>query len=118
MGPLLCAVPVAVVYCPELAVTNTIMSLCIPGYHSLCITGITCYMSIYIHLTSRDGKDGKNKKWKYKGNNGGEREAGHHREEKTSMVWPCQKDARGKNSETNHGMDKDTVYCIKLRYQS
>ena len=21
------------------------------------------------------------------------------------MVWPCQKDARGKNSETNHGMD-------------
>ena len=21
------------------------------------------------------------------------------------MVWPCQKDATGKNSETNHGMD-------------
>ena len=21
------------------------------------------------------------------------------------MVWPCQKDARGKNSEPNHGMD-------------
>jgi len=21
------------------------------------------------------------------------------------MLWPCQKDARGKNSETNHGMD-------------
>ena len=27
---------------------NTIMSLCISGYHSLCITGITCYMLIYI----------------------------------------------------------------------
>jgi hypothetical protein len=31
----------------------------------------------------------------YKGNNGGEREAGHHREEKTTMIWSCQKDARG-----------------------
>jgi len=47
-GPLLCAVLVAVVYCPKLAVMNTIMSLCISGYHSLCIIGITCYMLIYI----------------------------------------------------------------------
>jgi len=36
--------------------------------------------------------DGKNKKCKYKGNNGSERKAGHHRhhrEEKSTMVWPC-----------------------------
>ena len=44
-GPLLCAVLVAVVYCPKLAVMNTVKSLCISGYHSLCIT---CYMLIYI----------------------------------------------------------------------
>jgi hypothetical protein len=34
---------------------------------------------------------------RYKGNNGGEREAGHHihyRKEKTTMVWPIQKYAR------------------------
>jgi hypothetical protein len=43
-------------------------------------------------------KDGKNKDLTYKGNNGGEREAGHHREEKTTMVWPRQKDARGENN--------------------
>jgi hypothetical protein len=53
VGPLLCAIPVAVVYCPKLAVMNTIMSLYIPGYHSLCITGITCYMSIYIPFMYR-----------------------------------------------------------------
>jgi hypothetical protein len=39
-------------------------------------------------------EDGKNKELKYKGNNGGERKAGHHRhhrEEITRMVWPSQK---------------------------
>ena len=49
----------------------------------------------------RNIKDGKNKKWTYEGNNGIEREARHHRhqkEEKTTMVWPCQKDARGKKT--------------------
>jgi len=43
-----------------------------------------------------------------KGNNGSEREAGHHRhhrEEKTIMVWPHQKDARGENTKTNYGLD-------------
>jgi hypothetical protein len=49
----------------------------------------------------------KKKERKYKGNNGGEREAGHHRhrtEEKTTMVWPRQEDARGENIEINFGM--------------
>jgi hypothetical protein len=41
----------------------------------------------------------------YKGNNGDEREAGHHREEKTTMVWPRQKDARGENTTIKYGMD-------------
>jgi len=42
------------------------------------------------------------------GNNGSEREAGHHghhREEKTAMVWPRQKDARGENTKINYGLD-------------
>jgi hypothetical protein len=43
--------------------------------------------------------------WTGKGNNGSEREAGHHREEKTAMVWPRQEDARGGNTKTNYGMD-------------
>ena len=34
-----------------------------------------------------------------------EREAGDHREEKTTIVWQRQKDARGENTETNCGMD-------------
>ena len=54
---------------------------------------------------SKKIKDGKNKKWTYKGNHGSEREAGHHREEKTTMVWPCQKDPRGQNTKINYGMD-------------
>jgi hypothetical protein len=29
----------------------------------------------------------------------------HHREEKTTMVWPRQKDARGENAKINYGMD-------------
>jgi hypothetical protein len=36
------------------------------------------------------------------------REAGHHRhhrEEKTTIVWPRQKDAKGENTKTNYGMD-------------
>jgi hypothetical protein len=40
---------------------------------------------------SKKIKDGKNKKWIYKGNNGSEREAGyyrHHREEKAPVIWP------------------------------
>jgi len=43
-----------------------------------------------------------------KGNNGNERGAGHHRqyrEEETTMVWPCQKDARGEITKINYGMD-------------
>ena len=43
-----------------------------------------------------------------KGNNGSEREAGHHRhhrEEKTTIVWPRQKDAREENTKINYGMD-------------
>jgi hypothetical protein len=38
----------------------------------------------------------------------GEREAGHHRhhtEEKTTMVWRSQKDARGENTKINYGMN-------------
>ena len=56
----------------------------------------------------------------YKGNNGSEREAGHHRhhtEEKTTMVWPRQKDARGENSKINYGLDttgeKEKRMCKK-----
>jgi hypothetical protein len=52
-GPLLCAVLVAVVYCPKLAVMNTIMSLCMSGYRSRYITGITCYMLTYIPFVYR-----------------------------------------------------------------
>ena len=29
----------------------------------------------------------------------------HHREEKTTMVWPRQKDVRGENTKINYGMD-------------
>src|SRR5215510_6391069 len=44
----------------------------------------------------------------YKGNNGGEREAGHHRhnrKENTTMVWPRKKDARREDPKINYGMD-------------
>jgi hypothetical protein len=37
-----------------------------------------------------------------------EREAGHHRhhrEEKTTMVWPRQEDARGENTKINYGIN-------------
>ena len=46
-------------------------------------------------------KDGKNKKGTYKGNNGSEREGGHHRyctAEKITMVWPRQEDASRENN--------------------
>jgi len=59
-------------------------------------------------LVTCTGKNGKNTKRKYKGNNWSEREAGHHRhrtEEKTTMVWPRQKDARGENTKINYGVD-------------
>jgi len=29
----------------------------------------------------------------------------HHREEKTTMIWPRQKDARGDNTKINYGLD-------------
>ena len=29
----------------------------------------------------------------------------HHTEGKTTMVWPCSKDARGENTKINYGMD-------------
>jgi hypothetical protein len=29
----------------------------------------------------------------------------HHREEKTTTIWPHQKDAKGENTKTNYGMD-------------
>jgi hypothetical protein len=57
---------------------------------------------------SKKIKDGKNKKLKCKGNNGSEREAvhqRHHREEKSTMGWPRQVDARGENTKINYGMD-------------
>jgi hypothetical protein len=67
---------------------------------------------IYINGCAKEGskriKDGKNKKRRDKGNNGSEREAGHyrqHREEKTTMIWPRQEDARGEITKTNYGMD-------------
>jgi hypothetical protein len=44
----------------------------------------------------------------YKRNNVSEREAGyhrHHREEKTTKVWPRQKDSRGENTKFNYGID-------------
>jgi len=44
----------------------------------------------------------------YKGNNGSEKEAGHrryYRTEKTTMVWPRQKGARGENNKINYGLD-------------
>jgi hypothetical protein len=37
--------------------------------------------------------------------NGSERDTGHHREEKTTIVWPRQKDAGGENTKMNYGMD-------------
>jgi hypothetical protein len=66
------------------------------------------YRNGHVTEVSKKIKVGKNKELKYKGNNGGEREAGHHRhhrEEKTTMVvWPRQEDARGENTEINYGM--------------
>jgi len=53
-------------------------------------------------------RDGKDKKWTYKGNNLSEREAGIHRysrAEKTKMVWPRLEDARGENIKINYGLD-------------
>jgi len=42
------------------------------------------------------------------GPDGSEREAGHHghhTQEKTTMVWPHQKDARGENTKTDYDLD-------------
>jgi hypothetical protein len=53
-------------------------------------------------------KDLKNRESTYKGNNAGGREAGHHRhhrEEKTAIVWPLQKDVKGKKTKINYGKD-------------
>ena len=53
-------------------------------------------------------KDVKKKKLIYKGNNGSEREDGHHRRhtaEKTAIIWPHQKDARGDITKINYGLD-------------
>ena len=50
----------------------------------------------------------KNWTWIDEGNNGSERDAWHHwhhTEEKTTLLWPSQKDARGENTENNHGID-------------
>ena len=54
-------------------------------------------------MVSKKIKDGKNKKCTYKGNNGSERGAGHHRDEKITIVRPRQKD--GENIKINYGMD-------------
>jgi hypothetical protein len=64
--------------------------------------------SVGILEVSKNIKDGENKTLIYKGNNGSKREAGHHRhnrEEKTTMVWPRQKDVRGQNTKINYEMD-------------
>ena len=45
---------------------------------------------------------------KIQGKNGSESEDGHHihhTEEKTTVVWPRQMDARGENNKTDYGMD-------------
>ena len=61
-----------------------------------------------LRRSARNSRMERIKKRTYKGNNGSEKEAGHHRhhrEEKTEMVWPRQKDARGENNKINYGMD-------------
>jgi len=53
-GPLLCVVLVAVVYCPKLVVMNTIMSLCVSGYHRyhlLYVDLYTVYTVYTKHIT-------------------------------------------------------------------
>ena len=46
-GPLVYAVLVAVVYCPKLVVMNTIVSLCVSGYHRYHLLYVDLY-SVYI----------------------------------------------------------------------
>jgi len=61
-----------------------------------------------LRRSARKSRMERIKKWIYKGNNGSEMEAGHHRHhtaEKTTVVWSCQKDARGENTEMNYGLD-------------
>ena len=48
-GPLLCAVLVVVVYCPKLVVTNTIMTLCVSGYHRYHLLYVDLY-TVYIQF--------------------------------------------------------------------
>ena len=50
-GPLLCAVLVAVVYYPKLVVMNTIMSLCVSGYHRYHLLYVDLY-TVYIYRLS------------------------------------------------------------------
>ena len=47
-GPLLCAVLVAVVYYPKLVVMNTILSLCVSGYHRYHLLYVDIYTVLYI----------------------------------------------------------------------
>ena len=57
-----------------------------------------------LRRSARNSRMERIKKRTYKGNNGSEREAGHHRhhrEEKTEMVWPSEKDARRENNKIN-----------------
>jgi hypothetical protein len=46
---------------------------------------------LYFSTLSRKGKEA--------------RHHGHHREEKTTLLWPRQKDARRENTKINYGMD-------------
>jgi hypothetical protein len=65
-------------------------------------------LSTEMDVLRRSARKSMNEERTYKGNNGGEREAGHnrhHREEKTTMIWPRLKDARGENTKINYGMD-------------
>jgi hypothetical protein len=61
-----------------------------------------------LRRSARISRMERNKEWTYKGNNESERDDGHHRhhrEEKTIMVWPRQKDVRGENAKINYEMD-------------
>ena len=68
------------------------------------------FLNAFVDFTSflRNPRMERINKWTYKGNNGSEREAGHHRyygAEKTTVVWPRQNDARGQNTKINYGFD-------------
>jgi hypothetical protein len=65
-------------------------------------------LSIEMDVLQRSARKSRMERIKNEHIKKSEREAGHHRhhrEEKTTVVWPCLKDARGENTKINYGLD-------------